>query len=253
MDFRLIGVMEVPHREMDRLYPSHEPDSSGVQPPVELTYVNGPATFDSHSLPVDTHAGQSSHGVRSYPEPLTAGHPLSCFAPARIRKSPVTNTPWANTCRPSSGSFIPHLSELPDTNSILAPDKSLPTSSHPDMAPGCAVAPVPPCGSESEGLHLPFPQPPPEIATLLTAQSAGDVVSPVFARNSPLVPWGLPSEIGHFWLGLFKISEVKVTHACHLQATNLTSSWVCLFGRWKPARGEVPQTPSQLSAPGALF
>ena len=33
----------------------------------------------------------------------------------------------------------------------------------------------------------------------------------VFARNSPLVPWELPSEIGYFWSGLFKISEVKVT------------------------------------------
>jgi len=242
VNFRLIGVMEVPHRQMDRSSLPHEPDSSGVQPPVGLTYANGSATFDSHSLLVDTHAVRPSHGVRPYPEPLTADHPLSCSAPAQIRKSPVTNTPGADTCRPSSGSISPHSSELPDPNSIPAPDKSGLTLSHPDIAMGCAAAPVPPCGS-GDLHHLPFPQPPPEVAALLTAQSTGDIVSPVFARNSPLVPWGLPSEIGHFWLGLFKISEVKVTHARHLQATDLTSLWVCLFGRWKRVRGEVPQTP----------
>jgi len=234
--------MEVPHREIVRSFLPHEPDPSSVQPPVGLTYVDGPATFDNHSLLVDNHAGRHSHGVRSYPEPLTTGHPLSCSAPAQIRKSPVINTPWADTCHLSSGSISPHSSELPDPNSILAPDKSRPTSSHPDIVMGCAAVPVPPCGS-GDHHHLPFPQPPPEVAALLTAQSTGDVVSPVFARNSPLIPWGLPSEIGHFWLGLFKISEVKVTHACHLQATDLTSLWVCLFGRWKRVRGEVPRTP----------
>jgi hypothetical protein len=246
IEFRLIGFMEVHRFEVDRSSTSQEPNSSGVQPPVELTYVNGPTTFDRHSPLVDTHAGRPSHGVEPYPEPLTTDHPPSCPAPALIRKSPVTNT------RPSSGSISPHSAELPDTNSILAPDKSGPTSSHPDIAMGCGVAPVPPRGS-GDLHHLPFPQPPPEVAALLTAQSAGDVVSPIFARNSPLVPWGLPSEIGHFWLGLFKISEVKVTHARHLQATDLTSLWVCLFGRWKRVRGEVPQTPSQRSSPGALF
>lgn len=238
--------MEVHPRELDRSSTPQEPNSSGVQPPAELTYVNGLTTFESHSPLVNTHAGRPSHGVKSYPEPLTTDHPPSCSAPAQIRESPVTTT------RPPSGSISPYSPELPGTNSVLAPDMSGSTSSHPDIAMDCGVAPVPPRGS-GDLHHLPFPQPPPEVAALLTAQSSRDVVSPIFARNSPLVPWGLPSEIGHFWLGLFKISEVKVTHACHLQATDLTSLWVCLFGRWKHVRGEVPQTPSQRSAPGALF
>jgi hypothetical protein len=62
------------------------------------------------------------------------------------------------------------------------------------------------CPSED----LPLPPPPPEVVTLLSAQSSGTAVSPVLARNSPLVPCELPSEIGHFWLGLFRISVVKV-------------------------------------------
>lgn len=246
IDLRRIDVMEVHHREMDRSPPPHEPDSSGVRPPVEP---NGAATLDSHNLLFDTGAGRSSCDVRPHPEPLTADHPLSCSAPAQIRKTPVTNAPC--TCRPPSGSISPHSPELPDADSMLAPDKFAPTSNHPDMATGCAADPVPPC--ESGDLHhLPLPQPPPEVAALLTAQSSGNVVSPVFVRNSPLVPWALPSEIGHFWLGLFRISEVKVTRACHLQVTDLTSLWVCLFGRWKRVRGEEPQTPSRRSAPGAL-
>jgi hypothetical protein len=56
-------------------------------------------------------------------------------------------------------------------------------------------------------------------------------VSPVFARNSPLVPWELPSEIGHFWLGLFKISGFKVTHPCHDVRHLISLCRVCLFAR----------------------
>lgn len=75
----------------------------------------------------------------------------------------------------------------------------------------------------SQGLHHPsFPQPPPEVTALLAAEFSGDVLSPVIARNSPLVPWELPSEIGHFWSGLFKISDIKVTRTCHGQAFDLT-------------------------------
>lgn len=62
--------------------------------------------------------------------------------------------------------------------------------------------------SESEKLSV--SEPPPEVTALLSTQASGWLVSPVFARDSPLVPWELPSEIGHFWLGLFKISAVKV-------------------------------------------
>ena len=58
--------------------------------------------------------------------------------------------------------------------------------------------------------NCPLLQTPPDVAALLSAQLSGSVVSPVLAHNSPLVPWELPSEIGYFWLGLFRISAVKV-------------------------------------------
>jgi hypothetical protein len=75
-----------------------------------------------------------------------------------------------------------------------------------DERPTGAAPSQPPCHSEA----CPLLQTPPDVAALLSAQSSGSVVSPVLAHNSPLVPWELPSEIGYFWLGLFRISAVKV-------------------------------------------
>lgn len=257
---QLIGAMEVPHCEINQLSHLHEPDRhdgiiadpslattdhgahlngySTVQPPGEMTCVDGSTLVDSRSH-VDSRPGGSAPCVKSSPQFLTAEHPLSCSALAQISRSLETNAPRADTNRPSSGSTSSP-SEMPDANQILSPDKSVPTSRRPlDIAAGCP--PVIPRGSD--GLHhLPLPRPPPEVTALLTAQSVSDVVSPVFARNSRLVPWELPSEIGHFWLGLFKISEVKVTHACPRFATDLTSLWVYLFARWKHVHCEAPQT-----------
>ena len=92
---------------------------------------------------------------------FTIDNPRSCSAPEQMTKSPEASTSQVDTCPPLSGSITGNSrsSELPDTNAILLPDKSVSTSSPPD---------------ESEGLHqLPFPQPPPELATLLTGQSVG--------------------------------------------------------------------------------
>jgi hypothetical protein len=241
---------------------SHPENHESV--PSLLTDVMEAPSFDGSSSPVlaypdefiagpllassvhDGHPDGHSSSVRppaetifSYEAMMSSTDPRPCSAPEQLWKSPEANTSRVDTCLPLPGSITGNSrsSELPDTNAT--PDKSVSTSSPPD---------------ESDGIHqLPFPQPPPEVATLLTVQSVGQVVSPVIARNSPLVPWKLPSELGHFWLGLFKISEVKVTHACHRQETDLTSLWVCLFARWIRVRREAPQTHLQRSIPGALF
>ena len=185
--------------------------SPGVQPAAELNCLDGLIALDSQSSPVDTHAGQSARGVIPSPEyhPVECERP--CSPPSRTWDSPKIHAPQMDTC-PSSEYIYPQPSTLAAANGILPSPESVSTSEPSDMDTGCAH--LLPHGNQ--GLHhLPFPQPPAEVTTLLTIHSSGDVVSPVFARNSPLVPWELPSEIGHFWLGLFKISEVKVTHACH--------------------------------------
>ena len=185
--------------------------SPGVQPAAELNCLDGLIALDSQSSPVDTHAGQSAPGVMPSPEYHPVECELPCSPPSPTWNSPKIHTPQMNTY-PSSEHIYPQSSALAAANRILPSPESVSTSKPADMDTGCVH--LLPHGNQ--GLHhLPFPQPPPEVTTLLTIHSSGDVVSPVFARNSPLVPWELPSEIGHFWLGLFKISEVKVTHACH--------------------------------------
>jgi hypothetical protein len=221
--------------------PSHLANHESVHPPL-LGALEVPSCEMSNGKELDRRDGFMAEPPLSTTD--LDGHPQdhsSRIQPSaeHMRKSPENSMPRVDTRYPPSGSINPRSSESFDTNSILPPDNSTSTLN-------------PPNGGES--LHeLPFPRPPPEVAALLTAQSVGKVVSPVFARNSPLVPWKLPSEIRHFWLGLFKISEVKVTHACHRQATDLTSLWVCLFARWKRVRGETPQTLSQRSIPGAFL
>jgi hypothetical protein len=190
--------------------------------------VDGPTPPDHQHFPLSTHADHSMFGVASLIETRGAGHGLSYSAPAYTWQPPPdrTSLPLSRSSHPSS-------LELAHTNSISPLCQTVPLTDPPNATSGCAsLAPL-------RSHHL---QPPPEVATLLTTQSSGDVVSTVFARNSPLVPWELPSEIEYFWLGLFKISEVKVTHAYQSQTNGLISLWVWLFVRWKQVRGEAPQT-----------
>jgi hypothetical protein len=191
---------------------SRNPDNRfpGVRPAAELTYIDGLTPLDIQSFSVDTHAGQFTPGVIPSPESHRAERELPCYP---TWNSPEMHTPQVDTC-PSPELIYPQSSPLAPANIILPSWESVSKSEPTDKDTSCA--PLLPHGSQFEGLdHLPLPQPPPEVTALLTIESSGDVVSPVFARNSPLVPWELPSEIGHFWLGLFKISEVKVIHAYH--------------------------------------
>lgn len=181
--------------------------SPSVQPAAELNSLDGLVALDSQSSPVDTHAGQSAPGLIPSPEYQPVECDLPCPSPLPTWNSPKIHTPQMDAY-PSSE----HSSALAPANIILPSRESVSTSESADMDTGCAH--LLPHGNQDPH-HLPFPQPPPEVITLLTIHSSGDVVSPVFSRDSPLVPWKLPSEIGHFWLGLFKISGVKVTHACH--------------------------------------
>jgi hypothetical protein len=134
---------------------------------------------------------------------------LSCSPPPW--NSPEIHTSQVDTY-PLSGHIDPQSSALAHANLSQHPCQPVTTSEPTNSTTTCAAS----LCHGGKGLHHPpFPQPPPEVTTLLMAESSGDVLSPVFARNSPLVPWELPSEIGHFWSGLFKIFEIKVTRTCH--------------------------------------
>jgi hypothetical protein len=223
-------------RRSDTASHACHPDAGSCAPvdqrDAEPLCVDGPTTLDPQHFPVHTCTNRSAFGVLSFPGTRGADYRLSCSAPAYT---------WQPTTDPASPPLFspihPSSLELAHTNSISPPCQTAPLTDPPNTASGCA--PLVPPGCKDPHL-LP---PPPEVAVLLTAQTAGDVVSTVFARNSPLIPWELPSEIEYFWLGLFKISEVKVTHACHFQTTGLILLWVCLFVRWKRVRGEATQTP----------
>ncbi len=199
--------------------------SSGVQAATELTCVDTGAALDGQSFPVHTHAGQSASGM--IPSPESYGEPQRPYSPpSSARKSPEIYTPQVGT-RPSTGHIDP---QSPASAYLILPQcGSVSTLDPADTAMRC----TPSLSHESQSLHHPpFPQPPLEVTALLTAESSGDVVSPVFARGSPLVPWELPSEIGHFWLGLFKIPEVKVTHVYHTVSRlfSLCCGSVCSLG-----------------------
>jgi hypothetical protein len=166
-------------------------------------------TSDLQSFLVHTRADQSALDVVSSLETRGADHGPSYSAPPYMFEPPTNPT-------------LPPLSRFVHPNSLeLAPTNS-PYRITPLIDPSNAALGGIPLGSKALH-HL---TPPPEVAALLTTQSSGDVVTAVFARNSPLVPWELPSEIEYFWSGLFKISEVKVTHACHFQITGLILLWV---------------------------
>jgi hypothetical protein len=212
----------------------------GVQSAAELNCVDGQPFL------VDTHTGQrlmlrlaprpSRKAVEAFSTPASvklspefhrAERQAHCSPPSSTWNSPKTHIPQVDTC-PSTGHIYPQTSALAHANLISPSCESVSTSDPVDMATGCVFS----LPRGSQGLHhFPFPQPPPEVTALITAQSSGDVVSPVLARNSPLVPWKLPSEIGHFWLGLFKISEVKVIHACHTVRDLISLCRGSLFAR----------------------
>jgi hypothetical protein len=190
---------------------SRNPDSSspGVQPVADVTRFDGLTALDRRSFPVDAHAIQSAPGTIPSIESHRSERRRSCSPPA----SPDVHTSQEDTC-PLSGHIDPQSSALAHANDaslIPHPCQPVTTSEPTDSTTSCASS----LCHVSQGLHHPpLPQPPPEVSTLIMVESSGDVLSPVFARSSPLVPWELPSEIGHFWSGLFKISEIKVTRTC---------------------------------------
>ena len=204
----------------------------GFQPATESNCVDGRTALYGQSSPVYTHAGQSAPSVILSSESHHAGSQLPFVPPSPTWKSPKMHTPQMDTCL-SSSQIYPQSSALAPANITLPPYESVLASNPADMASGCG-----PLLHGSQGLHhVQFPRPPPEVTALLTAQSSDDVVSPVFSRNSPLVRWTLPSEIGHFWSGFFKIYEVKVTHAHHTVRYLIS---LCRGSVCSPGRNESP-------------
>lgn len=202
----------------------------GVKPAADLSYFDGPTALDGQSSPMLLPAPCPSRKAIEASSTHAYLMPSHEFHRAELPSwnSPKTDTSHVDIC-PSIGHTCPQSSALAHANLILPPCESVSTPDPADMATtGCAPLRT----HESQGLHrLPFPPPPPEVTALLTARSLGDVVSPVFARNSPLVPWELASEIGHFWLGLFKISEVKVTRPCYIVRHLISLCRFRLFSR----------------------
>ncbi|KAF8489991.1 hypothetical protein F5888DRAFT_1143304 [Russula emetica] len=185
-------------------FSSHPDSSSPVQPVADVTRVDGLTALDRRSFPVDAHAIQSPPGMIPSTESNHSKRRLSCSPPPSTY-SPEIHTSQMDTC-PLSGHIDPQSSALAHASLIPHPCQPVTASEPTDSTTSCAAS----LCHGSQGLHHPpFPQPPPEVTTLFMAKTSGDVLSPVFARNSPLVPWELPSEIGHFWSGLFKISEIE--------------------------------------------
>jgi hypothetical protein len=190
------------------------------RPAADAICVDGPPSFNAPISLVRSHANGSAA-----PGSFSAWEAECDFAEARgaelFRSSPLSTRehPINHSSQAGPSCYSPSVLALP----LLPCRAQLDT----DTTPTSAVS-VP---SRSESL----PQPPPSVAALLTTQAIGKVVSPVLSRNSPLVPWELPSEIGYFWLGLFKISEVKVSLPFG-QKNN--SKCLLSLARWK--HGEAP-------------
>ncbi|KAI9507158.1 hypothetical protein F5148DRAFT_151118 [Russula earlei] len=204
----------------------------GVKPAMESTCAAGNASLAGQSLLVDTHAGQSENGSMPSPERGRANHQSSCSVSSPIQKSSMARTEQVDTCQLSSEIRFDS-SQLVRSNLTLPLHESVMTPDLPDMVSGYPS--LLPHGSDSP-YRLSDSQPPPEVTALLAIQSSSDVVSPVLARNSPLVPWELPSEIGFFWLGLFRISEVKV----ETQPGRNTSNTLTVQRAWRFALDWVP-------------
>ncbi|KAI9440990.1 hypothetical protein H4582DRAFT_1940796 [Lactarius indigo] len=158
-------------------------------PATEAVHVNGPPSFDARDPPRTVHVQTVPHLAGISPcDTESRGAEFFCSAPESTRERPIDHSPQAGLVCPSSSE-----------------------SAHPNASlPPCRAALDADADSVPSEKNIPFPRPPPEVAALLVAQSFGNVVTPVLARNSLLVPWELPSEIGYFWLGLFRISGVKV-------------------------------------------
>ncbi|KAI0294487.1 hypothetical protein B0F90DRAFT_1283282 [Multifurca ochricompacta] len=205
-------------RRLDAInYPGQRPGGcpSSAYSTAEAISVDDPRTIDAQVSFLHTHEDSSAlsgpalacEAETQHILPGTRGsvHGFSHFASSSTWEPPAGRTPLDTSWRPSSEPTEPSSSELahPPPNQTMSGLHEAPS-----------YTPLDPPGSK--GLHdsypyaLSLPRPPPEVSSLLRVQSSGDVVSPVFSRDSPLVPWVLPSEIGYFWLGLFKISEVKV-------------------------------------------
>jgi hypothetical protein len=118
-----------------------------------------------------------------------------------------------------------------------------------------------PFQSPAPAKTFPFHGLPPEVAALLSAQSSGRAVSPILARDSPLVRWELPSAIGYFWLGFFWISAVKVIFmSAYLSEKTISIHRESFFSfpRWKHVYGKKVarrrrRRPSRCNVPGAFF
>ena len=163
----------------------------------EAIRMGGPPSFDTQISVVRSHANGSTPGSVSVRDTEcdfseARGAELSRSAPLSTREHPIDHS--------QAGPAFPSPLESARPNSTLPCRVAM----DPNSTPSNAVS----APSGSENILLPWP--PPEVDALLKAQSFGRVVSPLLARNSPLVPWELPSEIGYFWLGLFRISVVKV-------------------------------------------
>ena len=269
---RITGVTEVPSSGMNLAFPFHQGDlpfgydcdiptggradnrqdefiaefsavadfythpnssSPGVQPVADATRVDGLTALDRRPFPVDAHVIQFSPGMIASTESHRSKPRLSCSPSPPTCNPPEVHTSQVGTC-PLSGHIDRQSSALAHANPIPHPCQPVTTSEPLDSTTACDTS----LCHGSHGLHHPpFPQPPPEVTTLLMAESSGDVLSPVFARNSPLVPWELPSEIGHFWSGLFKISEIKVTCTCYVVR--------CLISLLSPGRNEFDTNPPE--------
>ena len=226
---------------------SRHPDNSSpdVQPVADVTRVDGLTALDRRSFPVDAHAIQSAPGMIPFTESHRSERRVSCSPPPSTWNSPEIHTSQVDTC-PLSGHVDPQSSALAHPNLIPHPCQPVTISEPTDSTTSCTTSL---CHGSQDLHHPPFPRPPPEVSTLLMAESSGDVLSPVFARNSHLVPWELPSEIGHFWSGFFKISEIKVTRTCHtVRAFDLT-----FVARKKRVHYEALRIHLQSGVPGVFI
>ena len=178
-----------------------------VQAVAVATRVGGLTALDRQPSTVDAHEIQSAPGIIPPNESHRSERRASWSPPPPTWDSPEVQV---HTC-PLSAHTDPQSSVLDHANLIPHPCQPVTMSELNDSTTSATS----PCHGNKGLHHPPFPQPPPEVITLLKAESSGDVLSPIFARNSPLVPWALPSEIGHFWSGLFKISGIKVTRTYH--------------------------------------
>ena len=255
---QLVGPMDDPSCSLDRPPSIHGPEFRCDRD--DSTEASGhPVAF---SLP---------WGAGSVPEGCPPG---GCPAAEAIRvgRPPVSH---ANGTAPSGVSACEAVCDFSETRgtepSSASPlsTREPPTDHSPQMGPACstpleAALPNLPCqtvldldAASNSAVSVPIrsetlPQPPPEVAALLPTQVFGNVVSPVLARSSPLVPWKLPSEIGYFWLGLFRISGVKVISMSAILSEKQFVSLLSLV-RWKHVSGEAPprrRSHSRCDVPG---